>query len=138
MSHSSVIRSAHISALYLFDVAESVELEQLSALLHTAAQPARLASKRAMPSYVRYQAPPMQMDGAALGVEPLDGFDVRFEVFDYGVVSLVLTRAFSGTWDELTQVAHRLSGDESLEAGAKWICREFLTRIRSGAQRSAR
>lgn len=125
-----MIRSAHIHALYLFDVAESVELDQLSSLLHTAAEPAQLTSKPAMPSYVRYQAPPLQIDGAAVGCAPLDGFEVRFKVFDYGVVSLALTRAFSGTWDDLTDTAYRLSGEDSLEAGTERLCREFVTRIR--------
>jgi hypothetical protein len=124
------IRSAQITALYLFDVSESIRLSRLPALLQTSAQPARLASKPAMPSYVRYQTPPLQVDGDAIGVASIDGFSVRIKAFDYGVVSLSLTQPFSGTWDELIAAAHRLTGENTLEIGAERVCREFASRIR--------
>jgi len=124
-----VIESSHLTAFYLFDISETVELSQVSALLQVDAQPARLESKPAMPSYVRYQAPPLHVDGATVGIGPLDGFNVRFKVFDYGVVSLALTRAFAGSWGELTQLAHRLSVEDRVPTGAERLCRDFVTRI---------
>lgn len=124
------IRSGHVTAFYLFDVSESIDLPRLPALLQTATEPARLASKPAIPSYVRYQSPPLQVEGAAIGVRDLDGFDVRIKAFDYGVVSLSLTKPFTGTWDELIASASRLTVENALEAGAERICREFVARIR--------
>ena len=111
---SSLIRSAQITALYLFDVAESIDLTRLSSLLRVSVEPAHLASKPAIPSYVRYLTPPLQVDGEALGFGELDGFHVRVKIFDYGVVSLSLVRPFAGTWAELIAAAHRLSGESSL------------------------
>lgn len=125
-----MIRSGQISALFLFDVSESVELARLSALLKAAVHPARVASKPAMPSYVRYQTPPLQIEGESLGLNHLDGFNVRIMVFDYGVVSLSLTRPFSGSWRELIALAHGLSVENALEAGAERLCREVVNRIR--------
>jgi hypothetical protein len=124
------IRSAHVTALYLFDVSESIELSRLAALLQTAAEPARLVSKPAIPSYVRYQTPPLQIEGDAIGLASLEGFSVRIKVFDYGVVSLSLTRPFSGTWEELIATAHRLTGDNTLETAAERLCRDVANRIR--------
>lgn len=124
-----MIHAAQITAFYLYDVSESVELGRLSALLQTVAQPAMLASKPAIPDYVRYQVPPLQIEGEALGLAGPDGFHVRIKVFDYGVVSLSLTRPFSGTWNELTAMAHALSVENILEARAERLCRDVVTRI---------
>jgi hypothetical protein len=104
-----VIKAAQVTAFYRFDVSESVALDRLPALLQAATQPARLASKPAIPSYVRYSVPPLQIEGDALGVPELDGFQVRVKVFDYGVISVSLTKPFAGTWRDLTGVAHQLS-----------------------------
>ena len=133
----SVIRSGQITAFFLFDVAESVDLDRLRRC-SAAAEPARLRSKPAMPSYVRYQAPPLQIDGESLGSRHLDGFQVRVKVFDYGVVSLSLSRAFSGTLGRADRDGHRLSAENALEAGAERLCREVVDRIRPALDRAAR
>ena len=93
-----MIRAGQISAFYLFDVAESVALDRLPALLGPGTAPVRLAPKPAIPSYVRYQTPPLQIEGGLLGHEDVDGFRVRVKVFDYGVVSVSLSRPFAGSW----------------------------------------
>jgi hypothetical protein len=125
-----VIRAAQITAFYLFDVAESIDLSRLSSLLQVSTAPARLSTKPAIPSYVRYQTPPLQIDGESLGFRELEGFQVRVKVFDYGVISLSLSRRFAGTWDELIGLAHRLSGENVLEAGAERLCGDIATRLR--------
>jgi hypothetical protein len=124
-----VIRAGLITAFYLFDIAESVDLSRLSSLLQVSTEPARLSSKRAIPSYVRYQTPPLQMEGESLGVRELDGFQVRVKVFDYGVVSLSLSRRFAGQWDELIAAALELSGENSLEERAERLCRDVVSRM---------
>jgi hypothetical protein len=124
-----VIRAGQITAFYLFDVAESVALDRLPSLLGPGTAPARLAPKPAIPSYVRYQTPPLQIEGLALGLDEIEGFRPRVKVFDYGVVSLSLSRQFSGRWDELIALAHRLSIDGTLEDGAERLCRAVVSRI---------
>jgi hypothetical protein len=124
-----VITSAQITAFYLFDVAESVDLSRLSSLLHGSTAPARIVSRPAIPSYVRYQTAPLQIDGEKLGFGDLEGFQVRVKVFDYGVISLSLSRRFAGTWDDLIGFAHRLGGESGLEAGAEALCRDVVARI---------
>lgn len=125
-----MIGAAQITAFYLFDVAESVDLSRLPSLLHVSAEPARLLSKPAIPSYVRYHVSPLQVDGRALGLQELEGFHLRVKVFDYGVVSVSLSRPFVGTWDELITVAHELGGERGLEVSAARMCREVVARIR--------
>lgn len=51
-----MIQSGRVTALYLFDVSESVDLSQLGDLLHVSAVRAKLVPKPATPAYVQYHA----------------------------------------------------------------------------------
>ena len=89
-----------IFALYLFDVAEATDLKAAAADIGGGVR-ARLAPKPATPSYVQYQKPPLLFEGTAVDIPSIDGFRVGFKLFDYGVISLRLTRDFDGTWPDL-------------------------------------
>ena len=100
------IRSAAIAALYLFDVAEQIDLSRLREALGGGAT-ARLSSKSAQAASLQYQVPPLVFEGDAAGLAQIEGFQARLKFFDYGVVSLALSRPFTGTWDELVASSHR-------------------------------
>jgi hypothetical protein len=122
------IQSGFITAFYLFDVAEAVTLAALPGLMASAGVPARLAPK-STPAYVQYQQPPLSFEGDAIGIGTLEAFQVRFKVFDYGVVSIALTRAFSGTWDDLLVAGDALVENEALEARVEATCHQFVDRV---------
>src|SRR5262245_12679480 len=61
------IRSGTIAALYLFDVAEQIDLAALRGALGGGAD-ARIASKSAQPAYLNYQVPPLVLEGEAARV----------------------------------------------------------------------
>jgi hypothetical protein len=124
-----MIRRGTITALYVFDASESIDLSRLAGMLPVSAERAKLAPK-ATPSYVQYTVPPVQVDGDALGVADIDGYRVRIKIFDYGVVSCAFTRAFAGPWAELVTVAYGLANEQSLEASAVTVCRTVVDRIR--------
>ena len=86
------IRSGFVTALYLFDVAEAIDLQAVKARLGAHASVATLEDKSAGPSRMRYIQPPVVAAGESLGCKQLDGFNVRVKFYDYGVVSLTLTR----------------------------------------------
>src|SRR5688572_22386898 len=92
-----------IFALYLFDVAEAIDLQAASSAI-SGGVPAKLAPKPATPAYVQYQQPPLRFDGSVVGLPSIDNFRMGFKLFDYGITSLQLTRDFTGTWAELTEV----------------------------------
>lgn len=121
--------SGQVTAFYLFDVAESVDLERLAGLLQ-GAQPTQFAPKPAAPAYVAYYAPPRQFDAAILGLGPIDSWQVRFKIFDYGVVSIALTRAMADTWPALVSESSQLTADTTLEQAAERYCRTLVDRIR--------
>jgi hypothetical protein len=130
------IRAGTIAALYLFDVAEQIDLALLRASLGGGAA-ARLSSKSAQAANLRYQVPPLVFDGEAAGLAPIDGFQGRLKFFDYGVVSLALSRPFSGTWEDLVATSQRYVENARLEDAAEQAIRETIERC-SGAMTRVR
>ena len=129
------IAAGQVIAFFLFDVAEAVDLSAVRGRLGGVGERARLAPRSTMPAYVRYQQPPLQVDGDALGLEPVDGMAGRFTLYDYGVVSLSLSMPFSGTWPELTALAQRLMTTSPLDTTAEAYCRRAIERISGALQK---
>ena len=124
------IRRAQIVAFYLFDVAETADLRRVPSLIGGPAVPARLAPKPAAPAYIQYDKPPLSFDGEAVGMAELSGFRTRVRVYDYGVISVALTRSFSGSWQDLIGCAQELLENPELERQAERLCRVVLDRLR--------
>ncbi len=127
------ITSGQITAFFVFDVAEAVDLAFVRVRLGAAGQAARLAPRPAIPAYVQYQQPPVQVDAEALGLPAFAGLQARFKIFDYGVVSLALTRPFSGSWSELSAAAHALTA-APLDGQAEAYCRLVVGRLAGALQ----
>ena len=121
------IRSGTIAALYLFDVAEQIDLAALREALGGGAA-ARLASKSAQPANLEYQVPPLVLEGDAAGLAHIDGFQARLKFFDYGVVSLALLQPFSGSWDDLIAASQRYIENARLEDAAEQAVRQTVER----------
>jgi hypothetical protein len=131
------IASATITAFYLYDVAEEIDLESLRRQFGGIAADARFKPKTSTPSYVQYSVPPVIVDGEAAGVSPIDGFQPRLKFFDYGVLSLALTRSFSGDWPELIALSQQYIENEALEQQAERACRRVVESY-SAAMRAGR
>ena len=121
------ITSATITAFYLFDVAEQIDLTRLRALIR-GGETARLTSKSTAPSYLQYQIPPVVADGEMVGLSSIDGFRARVKFFDYGVVSLALTKPFAGSWQELVAISQKYIENDALEQRAEEAARQVLGR----------
>lgn len=118
----------HVVALYMFDVAEAIDLPSAASAMSSSVR-ATFAPKPATPNYVRYQVAPVLFDGEHAGIGQIDGFRVGFKVFDYGIISLRLTREFHGTWPELADAADRLVENAALERQAEEACRTVAGRL---------
>jgi hypothetical protein len=121
-----------IVALYLFDVAEAIDLHTAASAISSSVR-ATFAPKPATPDYVRYQQPPLLFEAAGVDVPSIDGFRVGFKVFDYGIISLRLTREFHGTWPELADASDQLVENEALERQAEQACRNVAERLKHAA-----
>lgn len=121
----SDIRSGSVTALYLFDVAQSIDVAAVKARLGGQASVARLDDKAPGPARVQYVQPPVVADGQAFGCAELEGFRVRVKFYDYGVISLMLSRPFSGSWPELVSLGQTLIENEPLEQLAAKACQQI-------------
>ncbi len=123
-----------IFALYLFDVAEAADLRAAATHIGGSVR-SKFAAKPATPAYVQYQQPPIVFEGSAVDVPVLDGFRAGFKLFDYGVISLRLTRDFQGTWPELAAISNDLIENEALERQAEQACRAVALRLQNAMTR---
>jgi hypothetical protein len=123
------ITSATITAFYLFDVAEQIDLAALRAAIGGGASSARLTTKSAAPSYLQYAIPPVVVDGDVLDVTDVDGFKLRVKFFDYGVLSLGLSRPFAGEWADLLGLSQIYVENADLERRAEAIARRISERF---------
>jgi hypothetical protein len=119
-----------IFALYLFDVAEATDLQAAATAIEGGVR-SKFAPKPATPAYVQYQQPPLWFEGAAVDFPAIDGFRVGFKLFDYGIISLRLTREFTGTWPQLVQISSELVENEALERQAEHACRTIADRLKA-------
>jgi hypothetical protein len=119
--------SGSVLVLIQFDVCEELRLDQLQLAVdaRTVQQP---KIKHSVPSYVRYQRPPVvgPLEPLILsGGERLEG-EVKY--YDYGVVSVIYQLAFSGDWQSLVHLASRWVWDVDFAARAEPIVRQLLER----------
>ena len=124
------IREGQIVLFYLFDVAEAVDLTAIPALIDAPTVAAKLAPKQATPPYVQYDKPPLSFDGEAVGLGEASGFRVRFRVYDYGIISIALTRSFTGGWADLVAIGQTLVESPEREQQAERLCKTVSDRIR--------
>jgi hypothetical protein len=122
------IREGQIFALYLFDVAEAIQLPTAATLVGGSTR-ARLEPKAATPAYLQYQQPPLLFDGSVIDLAVIEDFQATFRVFDYGVISLRLSKQFAGTWLDLSKTAQTLVENEALERRAEEACRKLAERL---------
>ena len=121
--------TGQVTAFFLFDVAEGVDLAAARSLCGTSTESPRLSVKPAVPAYVQYQDPPVQIDADTIGATTPEGLQARFKVYDYGVFSLSLTRPFRGSWADLHALAQS-TASSALEHEAVRLCRQATERLR--------
>ena len=124
----SAILGGHVTAFFLYDVAEVIDLSAVAALIGGATR-VRLTPKTATPSYVQYEQPPLTIDGGAIELPDALGFGVRFKLFDYGVMSVALSRAIPGTWAGLVDCGLAMQDDPRLAVAAESLCRDLIARL---------
>jgi hypothetical protein len=127
----SEIRAAQLILFYLFDIAESIDLNAVPSLIGGPTEAARLQPKQPTPPYVQYDKPPLSFDGEVVGIGNLDGFRPRFRVYDYGVVAIALTKPFAGSWSDFAALGQTLMENADFEQRAEHLCRDVANRLRA-------
>jgi hypothetical protein len=127
------IATGAVRAFYLFDVADTIDLRALRTIEGEGTEPADIPLRRYQSnSYLQFSTPPLV---ARLPDATIDDMTagVRVKFFDYGVISLRVSFAVNGSWEELEAVAARVRGSEELVAYAKQtvarICDDIATSL---------
>lgn len=119
--------AGRVHALYLFEVGDAIDVRAIGTLVDaTVAAP--LTMRPASPPYLQYQQPPVVVDGAAIGAFAGE-HQVRFTVYDYGIVSVGVTSALPESWDDLIELGQRWQDNPRILAEAERCCRALLARI---------
>jgi len=124
----------HVTALFLFDIADAIDLDAVGRTVVTATAP--LSTKPPAPAYLQYAQPPIVIDGQAIGTGDAHGFRVRFKTFDYGVISVALTRPLPDTWPALLEAGIGWHDSAVLLADAETLCRQLMMRIAPAISRA--
>lgn len=122
--------SGSVLVLIQFDVCEELRLDQLQLAVDSRTQK-QPKTKHSVPTYVRYQKPPVVGPLKPLimpGGERLEG---EIKYYDYGVVSVVYTLDFSGDWQSLVHLASQWVWDGDFAARVEPIVRERLGQVAS-------
>jgi hypothetical protein len=117
-----------VTAFYLFDVANALDLQQLRAAIGSTTA-AKLSTRPATPPHLQYQQPPLALDGSVIGLGEVDGCRVRFKAFDYGVVSVALSEELPEDWEQLVEHGLGWHDNAPRAARAERLCRDLLVRI---------
>jgi hypothetical protein len=113
------IAAGAVRAYYLFDVADTIDVDTIAALGGDmrAASGLPLAAQTS-PAYLQFPEPPLVVpfpDATIAGLR----CSVRLKAYGYGVVSLRLTFDAAGTWGDLAALADRVRTDERIAAFAE-------------------
>jgi hypothetical protein len=124
----------HVTALFLFDVADAIDLAAVRHLI-AATAPAPLSTKPPTPAYLQYAQPPMVIEGSAIGIADAGEFRVRFKTFEYGVISVALSRPLPESWPALLESGIGWHDNAALIASAEQLCQQLLDRIAGAVSR---
>ncbi len=121
------IRSGAFRAFFVYDVADTIDLAALRTVRGAGVARAPLVLRReASSDFIQYPVPPVLVRLPDLE-EP--AATVRAKIFDYGVVSIRLSFAFSGSWHDFGAVTRRLRRDPRVEAQARAALDDVLAEI---------
>jgi hypothetical protein len=128
------VLQGYVTAFFLFDVADAIDLIRVRELVDSTV-PARLSTRPSTPTYLQYQQPPLTFDGAAIGLAEVQGFRTRAKAFDYGVLSIALTRDLPGSWESLLAAGLEWQDNVRLSDAAERVARQLLARIGQAIER---
>jgi hypothetical protein len=118
----------HFRVLYLYDVSEAINLDNLRSILEPHAVQAPASRTPPIPHYLKFERPPVIEPIGPVVLKTGETIDGSTKYYDYGVVSIEMELVFSGGWDSLVLQSSHWIGAPELEAKANELLRGALDR----------
>jgi hypothetical protein len=116
-----------IVVLNLYDIAEEIRLSDLPPV--TGGTRLSPTFKSSTPSHVRFERPPVIERLPPVSLSTGERFEGTLQYYDYGVVSVLLRFAFSGSWEELQQLAGSWVSGTAFDELCRNTIRERLKKV---------
>jgi hypothetical protein len=123
-------------ALFAYDAARSIKLEEAERRVHEATQRQTIPHKRRAPSYFEYQPPPLRV---SVQSEPVNigrfsaRADVDLLVYDFGAVAVIYSFPIAGRFADLLQLSEELYDNEPLLSDSRQRVSELIQVIGDAA-----
>jgi hypothetical protein len=125
------IEAGAVAAYFMFDVADTIDLDAIAKMQSVATQRAQLRMRpEAAPSYIAFPVPPLSISLADLTLFGSKA-SVRLKVYDYGVLSLRIQMPFSGSWSDFSELTMKIRQSPEVVAAARAVYAETKARIAS-------
>jgi hypothetical protein len=115
----------------LYDVADEIQLDQLSSIVGSEPAPRQPAFKHPAPDYVRFERAPIIQYLDPVVLETGELFQRRIKYFDYGVISVELEMRFEADWDRLIRISSRWITAPELETRSADLVKTHVERARA-------
>jgi hypothetical protein len=117
-------------AIFLYDVAEQIDLAALRAILRLEPAAREPRFKHPVPDYVRFEQPPLEHSASAPVLPSGERLEARVRYFDYGVIAVALELPFVTPWANLLERSSRWISTPDIERLAGALAREHGERAR--------
>ena len=124
--------------LFLYDVAEAIDLGELKRLLGARGDERRARFGRGTPEHIRFEVPPYveRAEPVLLSTGQAAGCSLGY--YSFAVIALQLELPFEGTWSDLVREAVRWNGPTDLEREMRAVVREHVDRAKAAIIRPHR
>jgi hypothetical protein len=117
-------------AIFLYDVAEQIDLDVLRSILHIDPAPREPRFKHPAPDYVRFEKSPLEHPVEIPRQQSGERLEARVKYFDYGVLIVELELPFETNWENLLERSSRWIGSAEIEKLAGVLAQEHAVRAR--------
>jgi hypothetical protein len=131
-----LIRNGLCFALFAYDAARSIKLEEAERRVHEATERQTIPHKRRAPSYFEYQPPPLRISEQSQPIN-IGRFSARADVdlviYDFGAVAVSYSFPIAGRFADLLPLSEELYDNESLLSDSRLRVHDFLKVIGDAA-----
>ena len=121
--------------LFLYDVAESIDLGKLRSLLGTRGDSAKPAFPRRTPGYVRFEEAPIVEPAEIITVCPGVSAACPVKYYSFGAIVIQVELPFEGDWKSLVEEGSRWMDAPDIEPCVRDLARRRLELIRAAVNR---